>query len=113
MQRTLCQAAQDKQDICLNCKKLYFKQFKQFTENFCTLDCRATYVYIKTERTHKIHKIINEKDEYDDEISDFINFSNTSYASDLNKRTLKYVYIKSMNEIYNKSYNHTDLQITL
>lgn len=110
MQHTLCQAAQDKQDICLNCKKLYFKQFKQCTENFCTLDCRATYVYIKTEMAHKINNIINEKD---DEISDFINFSNTSYASDLNKRALKYIYIKSMNDIYNKSYNHTDIQITL
>lgn len=111
MQRTLCKAAQDMQDICLNCKKLYFKQFKTFTENFCTLDCRSTHIYIKTEITNHINQILNEKE--DDEISDFINFSNTSYASDLNKRTLKYIYIKSMNEIYNKSYNHTDIHITL
>lgn len=109
MQRTLCKAAQDKQDICLNCKRLYFKEFKPFIENFCALDCKSTYYYMKGEIKDRINQIINEKDE----ISDFINFSNTSLASDLNQKSLKYIYIKSMNEIYNKSYNHTDIQITL
>ena len=109
MKKILCESAKKRQDICQNCSQLYFKQCKQFEENFCSLDCRSNYNYIKTDIQKRMNNMIQEEET----INDFINFSNTSYASELNKRELKYNYIKSMDYIYNKEYNHTDVQITL
>lgn len=110
MNKILCENSKRLQDICQNCQKKYFIQFKTFEENFCSLDCKSSYIYVKTEIQKRINNLIKEEE---DIIEDFINFSNTSFASELNKKTLKYHNIQSMNDIYNKEYNHTNVQITL
>lgn len=112
MTKTLCESSKRIQDICQNCQKIYFIQFKTFEENFCSLDCKSSYIYVKTDRQKRINNLIKEQEE-EDIIEYFINFSNTSFASELNKKTLKYHNIQSMNDIYNKEYNHTNVQITL
>lgn len=111
MKKTFCESSKKMQDICQNCKKLYFIRFKVFKENFCSLDCKSSYIYVKTEIQKRINDLIKEQEE--EIINDFIDFSNTSFASELNKRTLKYNNIQSMDVIYNKEYNHTNVQITL
>lgn len=112
MKRTFCESFKKIQDICQNCNKVYFIQLKEFNENFCSLDCKSSFNYVKTEIQKRIDNLIKEQEE-EDIIEDFINFSNTSFASELNKRTLKYNNIQSMDVIYNKEYNHTNVQITL
>lgn len=109
MNRVLSDSVKKHQDICQNCEQLYFKRFRTFKENFCSLDCKSSFIYMKTEIQNRIINYI----EYDDTISDFINFSNSSMASDLNKKSLRYNYMKSVDFIYNKQYNHSDFQITL
>lgn len=42
MKKVLCETAKKYQDICQHCDKIYFKQFKKFEENFCSLDCKST-----------------------------------------------------------------------
>ena len=109
--KTFCESSKRIQDTCQNCQKLYFIRFKEFEENFCSLDCKSSYIYVKTEIQKRINDLIKEQEE--EIINDFIDFSNTSFASELNKRTLKYNNIQSMDVIYNKEYNHTNVQITL
>lgn len=126
MAKYLCNTASKIQNYCINCKHIYFIRLNSFPENFCSLDCKTTYYYIETVINTRINTVIS-TDEHketsneiikneiiqDDKIDDFINFSNSSFASDLNKKTLKYYYIKSMNDMYNKSYNHTNTQLSL
>ena len=49
MTKKLCEAAKIHQDICQHCDNLYFIKFKKFEENFCSLDCKSNYFYIKNE----------------------------------------------------------------
>jgi hypothetical protein len=108
--RTFCESFKKLQDICQNCNRAYFIQFKEVKENFCSLDCKCSYNYVNTEIQKRINYLIKGQEEEEDIIDNFIN---TSITSELNKRTLKYNNIKSMNIIYNKEYNHTNGQITL
>jgi hypothetical protein len=115
--RTFCESFKKMQDICQNCNRAYFIQFKEVEENFCSLDCKSSYNYVKTEIHKRINYLMKEQEDEDEDededeeiIDDFINISITS---ELNKRTLKYNNIQSMNIIYNKEYNHTNVQITL
>ena len=110
--RTFCESFKKMQDICQNCNKAYFIQSKEFKENFCSLDCKSSYNYVKTEIQRRINELIKEREEKEI-MDDFINFSNASFASELNKRTLKNHNIQSMDIIYNKEYNYTNVQITL
>jgi hypothetical protein len=115
--RTFCESFKKMQDICQNCNRAYFIQFKEVEENFCSLDCKSSYNYVQSEIQKRINYLMKEQEEDEDKDEDeddnFINFSNTSITSELNKRTLKYNNIQSMNIIYNKEYNHTNVQITL
>jgi len=108
--RTFCESFKKMQDICQNCNRAYFIQFKEVEENFCSLDCKSSYNYVKAEIQKRINYVMKEQDEDEDEDDNFIN---TSITSELNKRTLKYNNIQSMNIIYNKEYNHTNVPITL
>lgn len=59
MVKNLCNIAKKHQNICQQCKKIYFIKFKNFTENFCSLDCKSSYYYIKNEIEKNIINIIN------------------------------------------------------
>ena len=47
MPKLLCEAAKNHQGICQHCENLYFLKLKNFKENFCSLDCKSSYFYIK------------------------------------------------------------------
>jgi len=111
---TFCESFKKMQDICQNCNRAYFIQFKEVEENFCSLDCKTSYNYVKTEIQKRINYLMKEQEEDEEEDEDIIgDFINTSITSELNKRTLKYNNIQSMNLIYNKEYNHTNVPRTL
>jgi hypothetical protein len=57
MTKKLCEAAKIHQDICQHCDNLYFIKFKKFEENFCSLDCKSNYFYIKNEIENNIYNI--------------------------------------------------------
>jgi hypothetical protein len=59
MPKILCNAAKLHQDICQHCENLYFIKFKTFKENFCSLDCKSSYFYIKNEIENKIYNVID------------------------------------------------------
>jgi|Laugresu1bdmlbdd_1035124.scaffolds.fasta_scaffold03928_3 hypothetical protein len=102
--KQLSKFALKRQNICQNCNYIYYIIFKDFTENFCSLDCKSSYYYVQEELCKKIDNILNLPD---------INFSDCSFASDLNKKTLSTKKINSLDYIYKKQYNHTNNKKTI
>ena len=97
--KQLSKFALKRQNICQNCNYIYYIIFKDFTENFCSLDCKSSYYYVQEELCKKIDNILN--------------FSDCSFASDLNKKTLSTKKINSLDYIYKKQYNHTNNKKTI
>lgn len=59
MPKLLCNAAKLCQDVCQHCDKIYFIRFKTFEENFCSLDCKSSYFYMKNIIEKQISDINN------------------------------------------------------
>jgi hypothetical protein len=59
MPKNLCEAAKIHQDICQHCEKIYFLKLKNFKENFCSLDCKSNYFYMKNIIEKNIYDINN------------------------------------------------------
>jgi hypothetical protein len=97
--KQLSKFALKRQNICQNCNYIYYIIFKDFTENFCSLDCKSSYYYVQEELCKKIDNILN--------------LSDCSFASDLNKKTLSTKKINSLDYIYKKQYNHTNNKKTI
>ena len=41
--KQLSKFALKRQNICQNCNYIYYIIFKDFTENFCSLECKSSY----------------------------------------------------------------------
>lgn len=101
------QSLLERQERCMNCNHLYFKNLKVFNEQFCSIDCKTNYNYIQLEIIPYINKI--------DEASS-IPFSESSLY-DLNNtlprnKQIKKIQSKSINYIY-KKHNYINIYTSL